>query len=633
MHSLFNKAAPVLRPQIRQLPETLINQIAAGEVIERPASALKEIVENAIDAGANRIDIILREGGLGGLSVRDDGHGMDAAGLELAVQRHATSKLPDSDLFQIDSFGFRGEALPSIGSVSRLVITSRPKDSENGMSIEVNQGQITPPKPAASPFGTQVDISEIFASTPARLKFMKSQRTEMGNAVDVVKRLAMAAPHIAFSIKEGARILLQLAARLSADEMAEADIARQHAALKARLSDILGPAFAKEAMEIDAGKPDLKLTGFAGLPTMNRPTTGHIYFFVNGRPVRDRSLIGAIRAGYSDTLPRGRYPIAALFLSLPAEMVDVNVHPAKAEVRFKEAGHVRGLLVSALQHAILTHGQSATAETGQALRQFVQRPASPSHRHGGYQAMMPRLTETAQNMTFQNMSFQAPQPAHRSDDLLPEAPLQAPEISPSDISADAANRAQPMGAARAQFHRTYILAETEEGVVLVDQHAAHERLVMEEMKAHWQAKGVAGQNLLLPEVVELPLDQIDPLLELSDMLADIGLVIEGFGQGAVIVRATPAPLGETDAKALIIDIAEELSQLGSRRSLDEKMEHVLATAACHGSVRAGRSLNGAEMNALLRQMEDTPNSGQCNHGRPTFIRLSLSDIEKLFERS
>ena len=646
---------------IRLLPDHLVNQIAAGEVIERPASALKELVENAIDAGTTRIDIEMERGGLGGLSVLDNGHGMDADSLQLALQRHATSKLPDADLFDIHSFGFRGEALPSIGAVSKLRLSSRVAEAEHGWTITVEQGSVGEIAPSAQPVGTLIEVSDIFASVPARLKFLKTERTESGQCLDVIKRLAMGAPHISFRLTDAGRTLLDLPAR-------PADLT----GMSARLHDVLGRQFAKEAMQIDAERESAKLTGLAGLPTMNRPTTAHMYLFVNGRPVRDRQLLGAVRAGYGDTLPKGRHPMAALFIDLPPQLVDVNVHPAKAEVRFQDAGGVRALLVGALQSALRARGAEATGEGGLAAFQRLQRNigASGSRQSGSgftayrpdYQANIPTPQQMQTSDAWQ--SPLAPQQAdlreaqsHMLDGFPEQARMvegatdylageagglannQAAEGHAGTIDAPASS-AVPyvasdgrLGAARAQLHRTYIIAETSDGITLIDQHAAHERLVMEQMKAALAAGTIASQALLLPEVVDLPPEQIEAVTKHSEALAKMGLSVEGFGDGAVIVRETPALLGDVNAVALIRDVAEELSELGGAVTLEQKIAHVLATISCHGSVRAGRILQGDEMNALLRQMETTPNSGQCNHGRPTYITLSLHDIEKLFERS
>lgn len=605
-------------PIIRLLPEQLINQIAAGEVIERPASALKELVENAIDAGASRIDVTLEEGGLAGLRVSDNGCGMSDADMALAVTRHATSKLADDDLLAISHFGFRGEALPSIASVAVLVMTSRPQGAEHGWQLTVSHGKLAEIQPAASDIGTQIEISDLFGSIPARLKFLKTRKTEAAQCLDVVKRLAMACPAIAFHLRDTGKNLLSLAAQ------PDNETGRQ-----ARLAALIGTAFAKEAVQIDATRQEVHLHGLAGLPTMNRPTTAQIYLFVNNRPVRDRQILGAVRAGYQDMLPRGRHPIAALFIDLPSSEVDVNVHPAKAEVRFRDSATVRGLIVGALSVALREAAMQATREGGEeALRQF-----SPSLMPGisggqsatgysGRPASVPGRQYASQ--------FQSPVSSAASgflNEASPQARYEVPEAEEGQ-----ALSAYPLGAARAQLHKTYILAETADGVCLIDQHAAHERLVMEKMKEQHLAGKIISQALLIPEIVELPADQIEALLQLEAPLQRLGLYIEGFGEGAVMVREIPALLSDAAIKPLIADVAEELVTLGGSSALEDKLGHILATMSCHNSVRAGRSLNQSEMNALLRQMEVTPAAGQCNHGRPTYVSLSLMELEKLFGR-
>ena len=608
-------------PIIRLLPEQLINQIAAGEVIERPASALKELVENAIDAGASRIDITLEEGGLAGLRVSDNGCGMSDADMALAVTRHATSKLADDDLLAISHFGFRGEALPSIASVAVLTMTSRPQGAEHGWRLTVSHGKPGEIQPAASDIGTQIEISDLFGSIPARLKFLKTRKTEAAQCLDVVKRLAMACPAIAFHLRDTGKNLLSLAAQ------PDNETGRQ-----ARLAALIGTGFAKEAVQIDATRQEVHLHGLAGLPTMNRPTTGQIYLFVNNRPVRDRQILGAVRAGYQDMLPRGRHPIAALFIDLPSSEVDVNVHPAKAEVRFRDSAKVRGLIVGALSAALREAAMQATREGGEeALRQF-----SPSLMPGisggqsaaGYSGYSGRpASAPARQYASQ---FQSPVSSAASG-FLNEASPQA-RYEPPEAEVGQALHAYPLGAARAQLHKTYILAETADGVCLIDQHAAHERLVMEKMKEQHLAGKIISQALLIPEIVELPADQIEALLQLEAPLQRLGLYIEGFGEGAVMVREIPALLSDASIKPLIADVAEELVMLGGSSALEDKLGHILATMSCHNSVRAGRSLNQSEMNALLRQMEVTPAAGQCNHGRPTYVSLSLAELEKLFGR-
>lgn len=603
-------------PLIRLLPEQLINQIAAGEVIERPASALKELVENAIDAGASRIDVTLEEGGLAGLSVADNGHGMSAEDMALAVTRHATSKLADDDLLAIAHFGFRGEALPSIASVAVVDITSRPQGAEHGWHLRVAHGTPEAVQPAASDIGTKIEISDLFGSIPARLKFLKTRKTEAAQCIDVVKRLAMACPAIAFHLSDTGKSLLNLAAQPD-----------NEAGQQARLAALIGTSFAREAVRIDATREQVQLRGLAGLPTMNRPTTGQMYLFVNNRPVRDRQILGAVRAGYQDMLPRGRHPIVALFIDLPTTEVDVNVHPAKAEVRFRDSARVRGLIVGALSSALRQAAMQATDEGGQTALRHLGQPSGASFGGG----MRPGYSNPLPSPASLNAagSFQAPIQTAASGFLSeahPQARYQAPPPEAENL------RAFPLGAARAQLHKTYILAETEDGVCLVDQHAAHERLVMEKMKEQQLAGQIASQALLIPEIVELPADQIEALLQLEEALHSLGLYLEGFGEGAVMVREIPALLSDAAIKPLIADVAEELVTLGGSSAIEDKLGHVLATMSCHNSVRAGRGLNQDEMNALLREMEVTPAAGQCNHGRPTYVSLSLAELEKLFGR-
>jgi DNA mismatch repair protein MutL len=598
---------------IRQLPDTLVDQIAAGEVVERPASALKELVENALDAGARRIGITLLRGGIDEIIVSDDGHGMSPGDLSLAIRRHATSKLPDSRLDDIRFLGFRGEALPSIGAVSQLVISSVTADADHGWQIGVDAGTVTAPQPAALDRGTVVEVRHLFKAVPARLKFLKTERTEQGRCLDVVRRLAMAWPQVAFTLASDARQLLDLPAQ------AEGDAGQQR-----RLAEIMGRTFGAEALAIDARRDEARLRGLAGLPTMNRPTAASIFLFVNGRPVQDRSLLGAVRAGYGDTLPRGRYPMAVLFLELPAAALDVNVHPAKSEVRFRDAAGVRSLLVGAISAQLRDHGVQTTAEgAAMATRLFT----GSSQGGGGFAA--PPAAGYAGPVADWQAPLSMPAQSSLAGDMPPVVPASAGQ--PGD-GADSGFDDTLLGAARAQLHKTYIVAETRDGITIIDQHAAHERLVMERMKASLAADAVAVQALLIPEVVDLPPDQRQALLDEAEFLAGLGLEIEGFGEGSILVRGIPALLGSPDAARLVGDIAEELVELGGSRVLEDKIAHVLATVACHGSVRAGRRLNDSEMNALLREMEETPNSGQCNHGRPTWVRLSLADVERLFGR-
>ncbi|HZQ00751.1 MAG TPA: DNA mismatch repair endonuclease MutL [Reyranella sp.] len=592
-------AAP--QGSLRRLPSNLVNQIAAGEVVERPASAVKELVENAIDAGARRIAVTLKEGGRTFISVVDDGVGMSADELELAVERHCTSKLPGDDLTHVSTLGFRGEALPSIASVSRFTITSRPIGADTAWGLEIDGGAKGAAKPAAHPAGTRVEVRDLFFATPARLKFLKEPRTESSHVADAMRRLAMAHPEISFRLESEERVLLDLPMAVSQLE---------------RLAAIMGREFANNALPIDANREGFRLTGFAGLPTLNRPTGQHQYLFVNGRPVRDKLLAGAVRGAYQDFLARDRHPMVALFLAAPPDLVDVNVHPAKTEVRFRDAGIVRGLIVGALRNALAAAGHRAsTTVADAALGAF--RPhtgySTPLPMGNGHAATVPRgLAEAA-------AQFMAPF----------DAPSARVEIPPSGEIADGNF---PLGVARAQLHETYIVAQTDQGVVIVDQHAAHERLLHEKLKHQLAAEGIKRQTLLLPEVVEVGEDGARRLTQRAAELAEMGLVIEPFGLGAVVVRETPALLGEADIQGLVRDLADELGEMGDHLSLKEKVEDVCGTLACHTSVRAGRRLTVDEMNALLRQMEATPHSGQCNHGRPTYVELKLADIERLFGR-
>jgi DNA mismatch repair protein MutL len=604
---------------IRQLPDTLVDRIAAGEVVERPASALKELAENALDAGAGSIRISLARGGIDEIIISDDGHGMSADDLRLAVRRHATSKLPDGRLDDIRFLGFRGEALPSIGAVSRLEITSVQQGASEAWQITVDAGDVGMPQPAALDRGTRVAVRQLFKAVPARLKFLKTERTEQGRCLDVVRRLAMAWPQVGFTLEADGRTLLDLPSGARELYIGEDDGNGR----ARRLAAVMGRTFGDEAIRIDARRGDIGLRGMISLPTMNRPTPGSIYLFVNGRPVQDRSLSGAVRAGYGDTLPRGRYPMAALFLELPVESLDVNVHPAKTEVRLRDAAGVRSLLVGAISAQLLDDGVRSTGEGAMtASRLFAAGRQGPA----GF-AAPPAASYAAPPRDWQApLSPQAPRP---DPSMIPDLPPSAP---PSAEIAGEVVSDTLLGAARAQLHKTYIVAETADGITIIDQHAAHERLVMERMKAAMAADGVAVQALLIPEVVDLPADQREAVLGQAAFLAGLGLEIEEFGEGSVLVRGVPALLGTPDAARMVRDIAEELVELGGSRTLEDRLAHVLATIACHGSVRAGRRLNDAEMNALLREMEATPNSGQCNHGRPTWVRLSLADVERLFGR-
>ncbi len=588
--------------KLRRLPEEIVNRIAAGEVVERPASAVKELVENAIDAGATRIAIAIGGGGRELISVSDNGKGMTPEELSLCIERHATSKLDDNDLFNISSLGFRGEALPSIGSVSRLTITSRTADAKDGAwMIAVTGGAISPPQPAAGSAGTIAEVRDLFYATPARLKFLKSEQAEQGAITDMVKRLAMAQPQISFSLTHNGRRTLDLSG-----EQGDLPHART-----ARLRAIMGRDFGENSIAVDALREGIHLTGRAGLPTYHRGTAQMQYLFVNGRPVRDKLLHGAVRGAYQDFLARDRHPVVALFLTIDPHQVDVNVHPAKAEVRFRDSGIIRGLIVSALRHALAGAGHRSSTTASLA--------ALGAMRPGG----LP-LSRPAQGQIDAVMQFQAPDQGFGFSE--PSARFEMPDFSRQPVTD------YPLGVARGQLHSTYIIAQTETGIVIVDQHAAHERLVLERMKQHLQNGRAPGQMLLLPEVVEMDEDAVAALVERAGELATFGLVLEPFGPGAVMVRETPALLGECDIAGMLRDLADDISEWGAIHSLKERLEDVCASMACHGSVRAGRQLTGSEMNALLREMEVTPHSGQCNHGRPTYVELKLADIEKLFGR-
>ncbi|MBM3517702.1 MAG: DNA mismatch repair endonuclease MutL [Alphaproteobacteria bacterium] len=585
---------------IRRLSEGVINRIAAGEVVERPAAALKELVENAIDAGARAIDIALAAGGRDLIVVSDDGCGMDPADLALAVERHATSKLPGEDLGAIATLGFRGEALPAIAAVSRLRILSRASGAAEAWAIAVAGGVRSTIEPAAHPAGTRVEVRDLFYATPARLKFLRGERTELAHAIETMAALAMAHPGIAFRLGAGERSILDLPALGGSDARLD------------RLRALLGGEFADNALAIDAVREGIALTGFAGLPTLNRSTAKQVFLVVNGRPVRDKTMIGAVRAAYSDLLAADRYPVAALFFSAPPGWVDMNVHPAKTEVRFRDAGLVRGLLVGALKQALAAAGhRTATTISYAALGAF--RPLDH----------VPRAPLRG---------FAEDRASYRADPMPLPGPLDEPSARDAGAAAEDAARSYPLGAARGQVHDTYIVAETDDGIVIVDQHAAHERLVYERLKAGLAAHGVARQGLLVPEVVELDDAAVERISARAAELRELGLAIEPFGAGAVLVRSVPGPLGTTDVKALVRDLADTVSGIGPDTALQERLDAVCSTMACHGSVRAGRRLSAAEMNALLREMEVTPHSGQCNHGRPTYVTLKLSDIERLFGR-
>ena len=595
-------------PKIRRLDDGAINRIAAGEVVERPASAVKELIENAVDAGASRIEVTVSQGGKRVIRVVDDGSGIPAEDLPLALSRHATSKIDGSDLLNIHTFGFRGEALASLAAVARLTLTSRPEGAE-AAQLDASGGALGLVRPAAGKRGTVVEIRDLFYATPARLKFLRTDRAEMQAITDVVKRLAMAEPFVRFDLSDETDGLRQIFS-------APAETGEPVEALAGRLRTILGAEFVENAIAIDAEREGLHLTGYAALPTYSRGSAVHQYFFVNGRPVRDKQLIGALRAAYMDVLSRDRHAAAALFIDCDPTLVDVNVHPAKSEVRFREPGVARGLIVSGLRHALAGAGHRAsTTVAGETLGAF----RAPEVEPRVYQMDRPSA----------GRGFGMQQLPENRDFLGGFAETASARIDATEESPDEAGL--PLGAARAQLHENFILAQTTDGMVIVDAHAAHERLVYEKLKAQMALSGVAAQALLVPEIVDMG-DAAADLLEMAEDLGRVGLVIEAFGPGTIAVRETPAMLGHVDATALLRDIADEITDTGQTTTLQARLEAILSRMACHGSVRTGRRMRAEEMNALLREMEATPLSGQCNHGRPTYVELKLTDIERLFGR-
>lgn len=608
---------------IRILPNNLVNQIAAGEVIERPASVVKELVENSIDAGATSIEITLVDGGKSLIAVSDNGKGMDKEDLNLAVERHATSKLPDDDLFHISYLGFRGEALPSISSVARLSIVSRTREAENGWKLEVNGGDRREAVPSASGIGTRIEVRDLFYATPARLKFLKTGSGETAQCIDMVNRIAMANPQVSFYLMDDQKKKISLNA--CQGELFDARLKR--------LSDVMGREFGENALLIDAARDNIRISGYVSLPTFNKANSLSQYLFVNNRPVRDKLLLGAIRGAYQGVLENGRYPVCALFFDVNPDYVDVNVHPAKAEVRFFDNASVRGLLVSAIRNVLAAGSRQTAAPLN--LESFLQDSLEASA------AAVSPAAET--EMVFLNDYGAAVPPARLQMPLPSRAPrnaalpelerrfsVRAEEVSSSEAAPETDG---VLGQAKAQFHNTYIISQTSDSIILIDQHAAHERIVMEKMKkALTEGRKPATQMLLIPEIVELNLPDKQRLLENAVDLSDLGLVIEEFGPAAVIVREIPALIKDCDVRRLVNDLAEQIAEWGTDFALEDKLNHICATIACHGSVRAGRSLNLAEMNHLLREMEKTPNAGQCNHGRPTYIELKIKDIDKLFHR-
>lgn len=609
---------------VRRLDPVLIDRIAAGEVVERPASAAKELIENALDAGATAIEVVIANGGRSLIRVTDNGSGMGPDDLALSIERHATSKLPEGNLFAIETLGFRGEALPSIGSVSRLTIKSRRSEDAQAMMIVVDGGAVAPLRPVAFPKGTQVEVADLFYATPARLKFLKTDRAEATAIADLVKRIALAHPQVRFTLAGDQVPLLDYTAAKTDDAQA---------ALRERVTQVLGKPFLPNAVPLNAQYQEVGLTGFAGLATAHRPTAAGLYLYVNGRPVRDRLILGAVKGAYMDLLPAGRHPAGVLFLAVPPALVDVNVHPAKSEVRFRDSGAIRSVIVGTIKQALGEAGHRAStmggARTLNALRSsmgaqaplnwdWTQSPAAPqgttdNRSHGFSDAGQARFE------AMPPMARMQPQALDRG----------SPDLS---AASGAEAEAHPLGAARAQLHDTYILAQTKDGLVIVDQHAAHERLVYERLKTERAAQAVKRQLLLIPQIIDLDPVEAAQLVDKADLLAEFGLVVEAFGPGAVAVVEVPAALAGGNVSALIRDLCDTLEEWGSTGALEKRLDHVLATFACHHSVRAGRRLQPQEMNALLRDMEATPFSGQCNHGRPTYVELNLKDIERLFGR-
>ncbi|MFG1214717.1 DNA mismatch repair endonuclease MutL [Xanthobacter flavus] len=612
---------------IRRLPPVLIDRIAAGEVVERPAAVVKELVENALDAGARSIEVVIQAGGRRLVRVTDDGSGMGPDDLALCVERHATSKLSGEDLLAIATLGFRGEALPSIGAVAHLAIASRPPGAAHAFEVRVDGGVVTPPRPAALGGGTRVEVRDLFYATPARLKFLKSDRAEGTAAADVVRRLALARPDVAFTLATDERAPVTFPARPD-DEAGRAQ----------RLADVLGADAGRNVIAVSGIREGARLDGLAGLPTFSKANSLSQYLFVNGRPVRDKLLMGAVRAAYADLLPSDRYPVLALFFTLDPRDVDVNVHPAKTEVRFRDGGNVRALIVRTLSDALAARIPSTAAGMADRLVALAQTPSLPPRaapglaepeRGGAFAGFRPapRLDYDWRQSPARPESFRSGEEQVRLEIAEPSADARADAAPVSAVDLD-----RPLGAARAQLHETYIVAQTREGLVLIDQHAAHERLVYEKLKAAIERDGVARQGLLIPAVVDLDPADADRLTERAADLAALGLVLEPFGPGAVLVREVPALLKDADVTRLVTDLAEHAAEWDDALPLERRLLHVAATMACHGSVRAGRRLRVEEMNALLREMEQTPNAGECNHGRPTFVTLSLKDVEKLFAR-
>lgn len=618
---------------IRVLPSNLVNQIAAGEVIERPASVIKELVENAIDAGASKIEVTLEGGGKNLITVVDNGKGISVEELPLAVERHATSKLPDNDLFNINFLGFRGEALPSIASVAKLTISSRQQNADSGWQISVNGGDKSDVRPAAVPLGTKIEVRDLFYTTPARLKFMKSDASEAAQCVDMLQRIALANPQISFYLSSDGKKKVALNAC-----QGELFDCRQR-----RVADVMGGEFEENSVAIDAGNDFCKISGFIGVPTYNKANSLSEFLFVNNRPVRDKLILGAIKGAYQDMMTAGRYPACAVFIEVEPMYVDVNVHPTKAEVRFYDNGAIRGLLVGSIRHALSLGGQKS-AETG-GLEHLLERTIDGEENQNEPQSNNAVLSSNSYMLRERAASFASTPFNHvhnfsggrgksaASTMSIPELESKFSVRVAEEPTAETLEEVGELGLAKAQFHNTYIISQTEDSIIIIDQHAAHERITMEKMKQSMaKHEQMPTQMLLLPEVVDLSLSEKENILEYAPQLAQLGLMLEEFGASAVLVREIPALLGDTDVKKLVKDIAAEISEWGGEYALSDKIHHICATIACHGSVRAGRPLNIEEMNRLLRDMEKTEHSGQCNHGRPTYVKIKLADIEKLFER-
>lgn len=607
---------------VRLLPPILVNRIAAGEVVERPSSAVKELVENAIDAGATKIDVILNDGGKAAITVIDNGSGMSPEEMNLAVERHATSKLPTDDLFDIHFLGFRGEALPSIASVSRMTLTSRVKGSDSAWSLFVEGGTKHDPEPVSAPEGTRVEIRDLFYAVPARLKFLKTSQTETGYIQNILERLAMAHPTVAFTLSDEKKKRLDLKA------VTEENIIN-------RLADIVGKEFLENTVALDVERDGIRLKGFVGLPTLNKATAADQYFFVNGRSVKDKVLLGAVKGAYQQLLASDRHPVLVLFLTVPSYDVDVNVHPAKAEVRFRDAQTVRSLLVTAIRQAIVETGYRTSSSLATEALNFAEKGEIPAVSIPSFNksyASSPKPQNTGARPLLRETKNHFNYKLFKANEAF-SAPLEAPAISQPQSSIENTEEIfPPLGIPRAQLHKTYIISQTEDGIVIVDQHAAHERLTYERINEALLSGNAASQYLLLPEVVELGEMKANSILKRADEFHKMGLLVEPFGDGTVLVRGTPALLGEVNVKELMTDIADTLSEWGEAVALKERLKDICATMACHGSIRAGRKLDASEMNALLRQMESIPYSGQCIHGRPTYIELKLKDIEKLFGR-